>query len=339
MHTLQGTRFERGATCPAGKIATHRGRAGLVSPGKTAFDLSGIPLRTDILMKHDLNPSRYGWRSLPLSEIRRLKDEAVQFAQSHGISLPEGRYNLDGTIDRLNNIEDIEVKLIETDAQELLLCREKTYEEDTLFWLEVKPTFDDMSPEMGRLVRGVYTKLVRYHGFMDLTDWYSSGYGEFVMEDLKDKELDDNDRELLDYLKSAKKGVIKKRMKKAFNTDIKIDEILAYTPTDKEKELHKILIEGIQWISDESKFSLPLFILENEEIDCDFTIESTLRFALTYDIDDKISKDMFKSVNEDTNQGGYMCPVREWKRLNSYSKKICQIENFLEWLRKLSSNI
>lgn len=332
------TRTERATTCRTGKVDHKRSRRGQVTKRKTAFDLSGDALRTDILRKYDLNTSRYGWRSLPLADIRRLKDEAEQFARSQGISLPEGRYNLSGVIDTLNNDSIIEIKLIENDQKELLLCKKKIYEQYTLFWLQVRPTFEDMSPEMGRLVRGVFTRLSQYHGFMDLTDWYSNGYGEYWMEGIEDSDCDEEDREFIDYLESSRSGLIMERMVEAFRTNITIDEIRLYEPNSEEKELHDILLKGIPYISS-CPFSLTELLLENEDIDYDFTIESSLRFALTYDIDDRISSDMLNNINEDECQGGYMRPVGEWNRINSYNKSNNQIEAFLEWLHKLSSKV
>ena len=338
MYASPTTRTEGKPACRPGKADHRRSRRGQVAIRKTAFDLSGDALRTDILRKYDLTPSRYGWRSFTLADIRRLKDEAEQFARSQGISLPEGRYNLDGVIDTLNSDSRIEIKLIETDQEELLLCKKKIYEQDTLFWLQVRPTFEEMSPEMGRLVRGVFTRLSQHHGFMDLTDWFANGYGEYWMEGIEDSDCEEEEREFIDYLESSKNGLIMERMTEAFRTNVKIDEILEYKPSSEEKELHDILLEGIPYISS-CPFSLTEFLLENEDIDYDFTIESSLRFALTYDIDDRISSDMLNGINEDECQGGYMCPVGEWNRINSYNRNSSQIETFLEWLHKLSSKI
>lgn len=340
MYAITRTRTDIFSARTTRKADRRGSRAGQVENRTSAFDLSRKPLRTDILNKQNLESSRYGWKSLPLSEIRRLKDEVLQFARKNGINVSENRYDLSGIINAIESATNAELRLIEDDLGNLCLYTRKVHEDGILFWLQIKPTFENMGEEMGRLVRGIFTLLVKKHGFMDLTDWFNAGYGEYIMEGVEDDGYQEDEREYIEYIESSRSGLIAERMKEAMTTDITMEDILEYSPTADEQELHHLLIEGMKWFEPNQKFNLIDYLMNSEDMEQDFTIESSLRFALTYDIDDRITEDMFNSIDEDINQDGYMNPVSEMRPLNSMTNHSeDNIKDFLDWLHRLIRNI
>lgn len=316
-------------TCLPHRTGSGRTANGAFAPAKRTDRPGVLNLRTDKI-KLEPKPSVKIDSLLARNEWKEYFEKRAQnYATQKGFTLETKTVNdtlsLTCLIKELSDKghETIRLFLNENEPASLKLTHEKMDACLELFFIPIKPTYDDMNERLGEITRLFIRDLAEAFNLNNITDNGNFDYACDMIEEDADANKDDKDLQDMRLLAlSYKNGEIQNRLSEITDNKFKdgqkhfnpkeLDDIVP--SNESERKLIELLQEGYQYLDHNNNINLhgEIYNEYGDETDVQrlydygslITIDDQI--FITYDKDDAVTQFVFETI-ESTNQSGAYC--------------------------------